>query len=365
MDAPFFILVMLLLAVGLVALFSASYATAYYKFNGNALWFVSRQALFAVLGIVALFVASRFPYRKLHYFAWPLMGVSIVFLILVLVPSIGTYANGARRWIDLGITNFQPSELAKFAIILCFASMITLYGPKKMRQFKYGIAPFVGLIGLISALLILEPHLSATVIVAMTGIVMIFIGGANMKWLIAAGSIGVCGGVAYIATSTYALDRVKVWLDPFIDLQYKGWQGAQSFMAIGSGGFWGLGLGQSRQKHLYLPEPANDFIFSVWCEEMGFVGAMLVIIAFAALIIRGYQIALRAPDRFGTLLVSGITTQLALQAFFNMGVVSGLLPVTGASLPFFSYGGTSLLILLAEAGIVLAVSREIPAPDKG
>lgn len=356
---------LLLLAVGLIALFSASYATAFYKMQGKSTHFVLRQGLFAVMGLVALLVASRFPYRKLHYFAAPLMFVSVVFLALVRIPGIGTYYNGAYRWIDLGITNFQPSELAKFALILCFASMITLYGPKKMRQFKYGIAPFMGLLGLVSGLLIIEPHLSATVIMAMTGIIMIFIGGANMKWLVGAGLVGISGGVAFVLMNSYAMDRVKVWLDPFIDLQDKGWQGAQSFMAIGSGGFWGLGLGQGRQKHLYLPEPANDFIFSVWCEEMGFVGAMLVIIAFAALIIRGYQIALRAPDRFGTLIVAGVTTQIAIQTLFNMGVVSGLLPVTGASLPFFSYGGTSLLILLAEVGVVLSVSREIPAPEQG
>lgn len=365
MDMPYFILVLLLMAVGLIALFSASYATAYYKMKGNSTHFVFRQGLFAVLGIGALLTASRIPYRKLHYLAAPSMAISVILLILVRIPGIGTYYNGAYRWIDLGFTNFQPSELAKGALILCFASMITLYGPKKMRQFKYGIAPFVGLIGLVSILLLIEPHLSATVIVAMTGIIMIFIGGANMGWLIGAGAVGITGAVAFVVTNQYAMDRVKVWLDPFIDFQGDGWQGAQSFMAIGSGGFWGLGLGQSRQKHLYLPETANDFIFSVWCEEMGFVGAMLVIIAFAALIIRGYQIALRAPDRFGTLLVAGITTQIALQTLFNMGVVSGLLPVTGASLPFFSYGGTSLLILLIEAGAVLSVSREIPAPDQG
>ena len=159
--------------------------------------------------------------------------------------------------------------------------------------------------------------------------------------------------------------RVQVWLDPFSDFQGKGWQGSQSLLAIGSGGFWGLGLGQGRQKHLFLPEPANDFIFSVICEELGMVGAVLIIIMFAALIIRGFQIALRAPDRFGTLLVGGITTQIAVQTIFNMCVVTGLVPVTGAALPFFSYGGTSLWMLLAEVGVILSVSRRIPAPEQG
>ena len=191
----------------------------------------------------------------------------------------------------------------------------------------------------------------------------------NVSFDIKAGEVlgvaGVAGCVGLIFLLPHAMARVKVWLDPFSDFRGDGWQGAQSLMAIGSGGFWGLGLGQGRQKHLFLPEPANDFIFSVVCEELGMVGAVLIMIVFAALIVRGFQIALRAPDRFGTLLVAGITTQIAVQTIFNMGVVTGLLPVTGISLPFFSYGGTALMIQLAEMGIVLSVSRQIPAPKAG
>ncbi len=316
-----------------------------------------------------MLAASRFDYRKFHYFALPLLALSIVLLIAVLIPGVGVTRNEATRWLNLGV-EFQPSEVAKFAEILCFASMITLFGPKKMRTFRYGILPFIAIIGVLAGLLAPEPHLSAIVIIGATGMIMIFLGGAlpicaNLAWLIGMGVCGVGGVVGLIFLLPHAMARVKVWLDPFSDFRGNGWQGAQSLMSVGSGGVWGLGLGQGRQKHLFLPEPENDFIFAVICEELGMVGAVLIMLVFAALILRGYQIALRAPDRFGTLLAAGITTQLAVQTIFNMCVVTGLVPVTGAALPFFSYGGTSLLMLLGEAGIVLGVSRRIPAPEQG
>lgn len=363
MDIPFLILTLLLLCVGLIMLFSASYVDAIYNTKGHdGAFYFKNQGMYALLGIVVMLVASRFNYHKLHYFALPLMVVSL--LLLAAVIPFGVEHNGATRWLKIGI-EFQPSEIVKFALILCFASMITIWGPKRMRTFRYGILPFVAIIGVIALLLVKQPHLSATVIIGVTGIVMIFLGGANLAWLISMGVAGVVGCVGLIFLLPHAMARVKVWLDPFSDFRGDGWQGAQSLMAIGSGGFWGLGLGQGRQKHLFLPEPANDFIFSVVCEELGMVGAVLIMIVFAALIVRGFQIALRAPDRFGTLLVAGITTQIAVQTIFNMGVVTGLLPVTGAALPFFSYGGTSLLMLLGEVGIILGVSRYIPAPEQG
>lgn len=365
MDLPFLILTLLLLCVGLITLFSASYVDAIYKTKThNGAFYFLRQAGFALSGLVIMLAASRFNYHKLHYFALPSMVISIILLIMVLIPGVGITRNSATRWLQIG-TDFQPSEIAKFAVILCFASLITLWGPKKMRTFRYGILPFMGIIVAIAALLVLEPHLSATVIVGVTGIIMIFLGGANLAWLISMGICGAASCVGLLFVLPHAMTRVKVWLDPFSDFKDKGWQGAQSLMAVGSGGVWGLGLGQGRQKHLFLPEPFNDFIFAVICEELGLIGAILIIIMFAALILRGYQIALRAPDRFGTLLVAGITTQIALQTIFNMGVVTGLLPVTGAALPFFSYGGTSLWMLLGEVGIILSVSRRIPAPEQG
>lgn len=367
MDLPFFILTLLLLGIGLIMLFSASYVQAINDVKltkGDGAYFFKRQGMFAVAGVVAMLAASRFDYRKFHYFALPLLALSIVLLVAVLIPGVGVTRNDATRWLNLGV-EFQPSEVAKFAEILCFASMITLFGPKKMRTFRYGILPFVAVIGVLAGLLAPEPHLSAIVIVGATGLIMVFLGGANLAWLIGMGVCGVGGVVGLIFLLPHAMARVKVWLDPFSDFRGNGWQGAQSLMSVGSGGVWGLGLGQGRQKHLFLPEPENDFIFAVICEELGMVGAVLIMIAFAALILRGYQIALRAPDRFGTLLAAGITTQLAVQTIFNMCVVTGLVPVTGAALPFFSYGGTSLLMLLGEAGVVLGISRRIPAPEQG
>ena len=365
-DEPFTILALLLLAVGLICLFSASYAEAYYN-KGNGAYYVLRQGVFAAAGVVAMFVAAQINYHKLHYFALPLMAVSVVLMASIkIVPSIWITINKATRWIGVGdFFTFQPSEIAKFAVILCFSSMVTLMGPKKMHTLRYGIMPFAGIIVVMAGLLYLEPHLSATVIIAGIGVVIIFLGGANMGWILGAGGAGAAGVAAFILTKGYAMQRIQVWLDPFVDPKGDGWQGVQSLLAIGSGGFWGVGLGLSRQKQLFLPEPANDFIFSVVCEELGFVGAVLILLVFAALVMRGYYIAMRAPDKFGTLLAAGITTQVAIQVIFNVGVVTGLLPVTGASLPFFSYGGTSLLMLMGEMGIVLSVSRRIPAPKQG
>ena len=365
-DAPFTVLVLLLLVIGLVALFSASYTDAYYKMDGNSYHYIIRQGLFAVVGIVAMFIVSRMNYHKFHYLAIPAMVGSVLLLATrKLIPSIWVTHNGATRWINLGFTEFQPSEIAKLAVIVCFASMISIYGPKKMHTFRYGTLPFVAMIGMLCGLMAFQPHLSGMIIVAGIGVVMMFIGGTNILWLGIGGGVGAAGMVYLMLTMEHAQQRLNVWLDPFIDPTDTGWQAIQSFLAIGSGGIWGLGLGQSRQKHLFLPEAPNDFIFSVWCEEMGLIGAVLVIVLFAALIMRGYYIAMRAGDKFGTLLAAGVTTQIALQTIINMFVVTGLFPVTGAALPFFSYGGTSLMMLLAEVGIVLSVSRRIPAPRQG
>lgn len=359
-DEPFVVLILLLLLIGLVCLYSASYVVGYYSTDPGvtSATYVKKQGLFAIMGLGAMFLASRFDYRKLHYFAVPLMiGSTLLLSTIKIIPGIWITSNDATRWINLGFTTFQPSEITKFAFILFFSSWATIQGPKKMRTFKYGILPFLGIMGVTALMLYWEKHLSATVTIAGIGAVIIFLGGANMLYLFGLGGIGFIGLVWYIVNHPYAMTRIKVWFDPFSDFRGKGWQGSQSLLSIASGGIWGLGLGQGRQKQLYLPEPANDFIFSVACEELGFIGAFIIIVLFAALILRGYYIASKAPDRFGMLLAAGITTQVAIQTIFNMGVVSGLLPVTGASLPFFSYGGTSLMMLLGEMGIVLSVSR--------
>ena len=365
-DEPFTVLVLLLLLIGLVCLYSASYVVALDD-EGDSLAYIRRQGLCAAVGVAVMFlVAFTFDYHKLHYLAIPMMGLSFLLLLSIkIVPSMWVTLNLATRWIRLpGIGTFQPSEITKFAFILFFASWASIHGRKKMRTFTYGILPYVLCLGTTALMLMWQPHLSATVTIAGIGAVIIFMGGMHLGWIVAA--VGGAGGFLtwYLSKYGYAMTRIQVWLDPFIDFRGKGWQGAQSLITIASGGLWGTGLGQGRQKHLYLPEPANDFIFSVWCEEMGFVGALLVLLLFAALILRGFYIASKAPDKFGTLLVAGIVSQIAIQTIFNIGVVSGLLPVTGAALPFFSYGGTSLLMLLGEVGIVLAVSRRIVPEDK-
>jgi cell division protein FtsW len=279
---------------------------------------------------------------------------------LLAVLVIGSKVNGARRWIDLGFTTFPPSEIAKIAVILYFSALICRY-KDRMRSFRHGILPFAGILLLIVALLIGEPHLSASIIILAVGAVMLFIGGARLYWFV--GGATLLGAVAFVVVRffPYASARITTWRDPFSDLTGNGWQIVQSLYAIGSGGLMGLGLGQSRQKYLYLPEEHNDFIFSVLSEELGLIGAILVLTLFALLIVRGYWLAMHARDRYGFLVGTGITTLLALQGFLNVAVCTNLIPATGISLPFFSYGGTALLIQMAEMGVMLSISRDIPA----
>ncbi|HEX3039021.1 MAG TPA: putative peptidoglycan glycosyltransferase FtsW [Caproiciproducens sp.] len=360
MDMPFLFLTLTLLIIGLVMLFSASYANAYYL-HGSSYFFISRQAFFAVLGVIAMIAVSYFDYHHLHKFAIPILVFSYLTLVLVLfTPRI----NGVHRWISLGpLGQFQPSELAKFGLILAFAHLISL-NFKRMSTFRYGVLPYILILGAAAGLLVLEPHVSATVIIVFLAGVMLFIGGVRLRWFgIAFGGAG--AAVAYLVLFTqkfsYANDRIVAWLNPFTteskELMADTWQTRQSLYAIGSGGLLGLGLGQSRQKYLYLPEPQNDFIFAIVCEELGFIGALIIIILFAMLVWRGVTISLKAKDKFGMLLGIGLVVQVGLQVVLNIAVVTNTIPNTGISLPFFSYGGTSLDILLAEMGVVLSISR--------
>ncbi len=353
MDLPFLLLTLLLVIIGLVMMYSASYARAYAK-TGNAAYYFTRQAIFAVIGIVAMVFLSRLNYQIWRALSMPMLGISI--LLLIAVALFGNEENGARRWFTIFGINFQPSEVAKLAVILSYAALISSFR-EKMETFRYGVVPFAGILVAIVALLVLEPHLSAIVIIGSVGAIMMFLGGTRLRWFALA--IGAAGLFAYVYLSVmgYAGDRITAWQDPFADATDTGYQVVQSLYAIGSGGLLGLGLGRSRQKYLYLPEEHNDYIFAIVCEELGFVGASLIVLLFVLLIIRGYWIALHAHDRFGTLVAAGITTLLALQVFFNIGVVTNFLPATGISLPFFSYGGTALLMQLAEMGIILNISR--------
>jgi cell division protein FtsW len=307
-------------------------------------------------------------------------------VLLAVVPFIGVKVNGARRWMGIGSeTNsftFQPSEIAKLAVIMSFSRMICKYGRKKMRTFRYGIAPFITIAALMVGLLVLEPHLSASVIIVTLAVIMMFAGGAKLRWfMLAALLVALVLLLLYFVfiappaaedgvdaaqpqpiggTFGYAGGRISAWLDPEADPLGDGFQIRQSLYAVGSGGLLGLGLGQSRQKLLYLPEEHNDYIFAIVCEELGFIGAMLVLMLFALLIIRGFWIALHARDKYASLVATGISALLAIQVFLNVAVVTNLVPATGISLPFFSYGGTALWIQLVQMGILLAISREIP-----
>ena len=300
---------------------------------------------------------AYFDYRWWRKLALPVFAASILMLVVVLfMPE----RNGAKRWIELGPLTFQPSEIAKFAVILMFASMVALYG-EKMRSFRYGILPFAAVLGVVAALMVLEPHLSGTILILSIGAVMMFVGGTDLKWflLLLCVLVAAVGIVVLIpGVIEYAQSRFQYWLDPFSDAQGKGFQTIQSLLAIGSGGFMGLGLGNSRQKYLYIPEPQNDFVFSIVCEELGFVGAAIIVILFALLVWRGFVIAIRAKDKFGSMLAVGLTTQVGLQALLNIAVVTNTIPNTGISLPFFSYGGSALIMLLAQMGVVLSVSRQ-------
>lgn len=360
MDIGFFTLVLILLAMGVVMVLSSSYARAYYDpgkvTGGNGAYYFLRQLLFALLGVAVMLLASRLPMDFYRRYTVHFLGLTLV--LLMLVPVIGVKANGSRRWLGVGGLTLQPSELAKLAVILSFSLLICRFRGK-MRSFRYGILPFLAVLGLIVGLLILEPHFSASIIIIAIGGVMMFLGGVGLGWFIAAlGSV--FAAVAVLLTFfPYASGRVSTWLDPFSDPSDAGYQIVQSLYSIGSGGLSGLGLGGSRQKFLYLPEEHNDFIFSVACEELGFIGAALILALFALLILRGYWIALHQRDRFNFLTCAGISTLLAIQVFLNVAVVTNLVPCTGISLPLFSYGGTALLIQLFEMGIILSASREL------
>ena len=358
MDLPFLVLVLALVAFGLVMLFSASYAVALYR-RGDPYAYIRPQLLYAALGLGAMWLASRVDYHLYHKLAWPVLGVSLVLLTAVLfMPEY----NGCKRWLVIpGVGTLQPSEIAKFAVVLAFAHIISL-NASRMGSFAVGVLPFGLVLGAVAVLMLLEPHLSGTLLILGIGAVLMFVGGTALRWFLLAGAGAAAAVGAAVAVLPdlvpYAASRLASWLDPFADPLGDGHQTIQSLYAIGSGGATGLGLGNSRQKHLFVPEPQNDFIFSIVCEELGFVGALAVVGLFVLLLLRGITLAVRAPDRFGGLLVVGFVVQVAMQAALNIAVVTNTIPNTGISLPFFSSGGTSLMMLLGEMGIVLSVSRQ-------
>ncbi len=367
-DLPFCLLVLLLMSIGLVMLLSASFPSAYYntKRNDPTYYFV-RQGVFAVMGVAAMLFIGKINYRRFRGVAKSLLYVSVFLLVFVAIPGnpVAVTVKGATRWIGVGeLFNFQPSEIAKMAIIIYFSDSIS---KKKdlMRSFRYGILPYAAILVVTAGLVAIEPHLSGAILILGAGAALMLVGGINWAWVL--GAVGAAAAMLYFALFVvgYNTSRIQYWLNPWADAQGKGYQLSQSLITIGSGGLLGVGLGKSRQKFLFLPEEHNDFIFAIICEELGLIGASIIMLLFAALILRGYWIALHARDRFGSLLVIGVTTLIAMQTFLNIGVVTGLLPTTGISLPFFSYGGTALSIQLAEMGVVLSVSRQMKPAKAG
>lgn len=359
MDSVLFNVILVLLCYGLIMCFSASAPSAQQNF-GNSYYFFRKQLLMAVVGFVIMLVASKIDYHKIaKYLPW-LIGITFALLIAVLFfPA----QKGGHRWIFLGPVSFQPSELAKFVAILWFACLLShqkwhkattsTFFPLYVKEYlKYLI-----IIVIFAAFLMLQPHFSCTLLIAGTCMIMLLVGGSNIGHTILTGSAGI-PVLLILALKGYRGDRIQSWLDPFANQQGDGWQIIQSLYAIGSGGLFGLGLGQSRQKFLWLPEPYNDFIFAVLCEELGFIGALSVIVLFAILIWRGFMVARQAPDKLGSLLAFGITTLIALQVIINIAVVTSLIPVTGMPLPFFSSGGTALLFTMGEMGVLLNISRQ-------
>ena len=368
-DLPFFVLVVLLTVIGLIMLLSASFPSAYYETDGeNPLFYFTRQGVFAIMGLAAMLLIGKINYQRFRGLAQPLLFLSVILLVLVLIPHnpIAITRNNATRWLGIPGTSlqFQPSEIAKMAVVLYFSDSIS---KKKdlMRTFRHGILPYAIILVVLAALVGLEPHLSGAILIMGAGAVLMLVGGINWMWV--GGAIGAAGIMMYLVLFVigYNASRIEMWHNPWADAQGKGYQLSQSLISIGSGGLLGVGLGRSRQKFLFLPEEHNDFIFAIVCEELGLIGAAIIMLLFAALILRGYWIALHARDRFGSLLVVGVTTLIGLQTFLNIGVVTGLLPTTGISLPFFSYGGTALSIQLAEMGIVLSVSRQMKPTKAG
>ena len=354
-DLPFLILVLLLLTVGLIMLYSASFAQSEYDTGYiSSTRYFQKQAVCAAIGLAAFFFFSRIPARVWFRLAWPMYALSIVLLLSVL--AVGEEVNGARRWINVAGLQFQPSEIAKFTLILLFARLTRSFG-SDAKKFRFGVLGFgAALLGILVPLA-LEKHLSAIMLMGMVAVVMMFVAGTRARWLLAGAGAAVVFVAVYVSVMGYAGDRITAWLHPESDPGDTGYQILQSLYAIGSGGLFGLGFGKSRQKYLYLPFQYNDYIFAVICEELGFVGALTIIALFCALILRGYWIALRARDRFSTVLAAGLVTLIAVQTVLNLCVVTNLLPSTGISLPFFSYGGTAIAVILGEMGIVAHISR--------
>jgi len=355
-DGALLVILLLLLLAGLLVLFSATYYAA--QDRGDPLSEVKKQLFGVALGALAMGVTSRIPYRfwQRTWVVMSFLGLSLILLILVIIPGVGVYLNGSRRWLSLGGISFQPSELAKFAVVMYLATTLTYRGGKIHHLFK-GIVPVLIVPGIMFLLILEQPNLSTAGSILIVSALMVMAAGARWKHLALLGTGGLALGAFYAWSEPYRRERLLSFTDPFAKMSDEGYQLAQSLIAFGSGGLFGMGLGQGRQKYAYLPYPESDFIFAIVGEDFGLFGCLAVIIMFVALLFIGMRIAVTCPDKFGCLLAAGITCSVTVQAFLNMGVVVGILPTTGLPLPFFSAGGTSVSIIMAMMGIVMNISR--------
>jgi cell division protein FtsW len=354
-DLILIIATLSLLSIGLIMVYSASAIWADYKFD-DSFFFAKRQMLFAGVGVVAMFFIMNIDYWTWRTWAKVLVIVCFILLIAVLIPGIGKERNGAQSWIGVGAFSIQPSEFMKIAMIMFLAKYLS-ERQKLITSFRKGLLPSLSLVFLAFGMIMLQPDLGTGTVMIGTCIVMIFISGARISHFVGLGLLGVAGFVGLILSAPYRMKRITSFLDPWQDPQNSGFQIIQSLFAIGPGGLFGQGLGQSRQKFFYLPEPQTDFIFAILSEELGFIGGSLVILLFALLLWRGVRIALGAPDLYGSFLAVGIIAMVAIQVMINIGVVTGLMPVTGITLPFLSYGGSSLTLMLMAIGVLLNISR--------
>ncbi len=354
-DFGFLLTLIIILACGSIMVFSASAPWAT-MMNDTPYYYIIRQLLWILIGSIGMTITYHIPYYTYEKFTKIILIVCIGLLVAVLIPGIGRLVKGSRRWIGINDSiGIQASEIAKIGLILFFAVSLQKDG-EKIRKFKV-LLKYLLIIGIVDLLLLREPHYSAMLLITCVLCIMLFAAGANLKHFLILGllALPVLGYLAF--KESYRLERLVSFLDPFKYMLDEGWQAVQSLFAIGSGGLFGLGPGMSRQKFFYIPEAHNDFIFAIWCEEMGFFGAAFLIALYIILIWRGFKIAANARDKMGCLMVTGMISLIALQVIVNIGVVTASLPVTGMQLPFFSYGGSSLTILLTSMGIVLNISK--------
>lgn len=349
--------VLLLVVLGVVMVYSSSAVKGYVQYD-DPYHFTKMELIWVSMGLAAMLVTMQLDLKWLRKVAKPALFLAVGLLILVKVPGIGRTVNGADRWIGLGPLSIQPSEVIKLSMVLVMAHLLAL-DPLKIKSFRYGLLPILGLLGLIAGLIMLQPDLGTTLVIAGTTFFMLIAVGARISHMVALGGAGLALVVAAIAAAPYRMRRILAFLDPWADPSGKGYQTIQALLALGPGGLFGLGLGQSRQKFLYLPENHTDFIFAMIGEELGFIGATFVVLLFFVFVWRGFRIGMGAPDVFSGLLAIGLTSMIGIQAMINMGVVSGILPVTGITLPFLSYGGTSLVFTMVGVGVLLNISREV------